>query len=97
MGLFQDNGRQTSSADLRLLYWGNPFLMAASCLRATSVATPVSIGSLGAPSNSRCTSALPSVNNTTVTAIDLSSEEPERIAPLEPTSTGCHVPLTFSA
>ena len=47
-----------------------------------SVTMPGSMGSLGALSNSRFTSALPSPNNNTVTAWELSGEVPEIIAPI---------------
>src|SRR5437879_1448876 len=85
------------SASSPLAQLGNPLLIAVSCLRPMSVAIPGSMGSLGALSNSRLTKALPSLNNSTVTAWELSGDVPEIIAPLDPTSTGCHVPLTLPA
>ena len=67
---------------------GSPVLTAISCFFPTSVTTCDGMGSLGALSNSSRTTALPSVNNSTVTALDLSGELPETTVPPVPTGDG---------
>jgi hypothetical protein len=60
-----------------------------------SRATAGSAGSLGGLSNSRVTSALPSVKAKTVIAWELSDEVPEIVTPFAPTASGCQLPLTL--
>ena len=67
---------------------GSPVLMAMSCFFPTSVTTCGGMGSPGALSNSSRTTALPSVNNSTVTALDPSGEVPETTVPPVPTGDG---------
>jgi hypothetical protein len=67
---------------------GRPALMAISCLFPTSLTTCGGMGSPGALPNSSRTTALPSVNNSTVTALDPSGELPETTVPPVPTGDG---------
>ena len=67
---------------------GSPVLMAISCFFPTSVTTRGGMGSPVALSNSSRTTALPSVNNSTVTALDPSGEVPETTVPPVPTGDG---------
>jgi len=67
---------------------GSPVLMAISCLFPTSVTSCGGMASPGALSNSSFTTALPSVNNSTVTALDPSGEVPDTTVPPVPTGDG---------
>ena len=67
---------------------GSPVLMAISCFFPTSVTNCGGMGSPGALSNSSLTTALSSVNNSTVTALDPSGEVPETTVPPVPTGDG---------
>ena len=67
---------------------GSPALIAISCLFPTSVTTCGGMGSPGALPNSSRTTALPSVNNSTVTALDPSGELPDTTVPPVPTGGG---------
>ena len=66
----------------------SPVLIAISCFFPTSVTTCGGMGSPGALSNSIRTTALPSVNNSTIMALDPSSELPETTVPPVPTGDG---------
>ena len=59
----------------------SPVLTAICCCFPTSVTTCGGMGSPGALSNSSRTTALPSVNNSTVTALDPSGEVPDTTVP----------------
>ena len=67
---------------------GTPALIAISCFFPTSVTTCGGMGSPGALSNSSRTTALPSVNNSTITALDPSREVPDTTVPPVPTGHG---------
>ena len=60
---------------------GSPVLTAICCFFRTSVTTCGGMGSPVALSNSSRTTALPSVNNSTVTALDPSGEVPDTTVP----------------
>src|SRR6476620_8087232 len=67
---------------------GSPVLIAICYCFPTSVTTCGGMGSPGALSNSSRTTALPSVNNSTVTALAPSGEVPEATVPPVPTGHG---------
>jgi hypothetical protein len=67
---------------------GSPVLIAISCVFPTSVTTCGGMGSPGALSNSIRTTALPSVNKSTIMALDPSGELPETTVPPVPTGDG---------
>src|SRR6185295_11539749 len=71
---------------------GSPVLIAICCCFPTSVTTCGGMGSPGALSNSSRTTALPSVNNSTVTALAPSGEVPDTTVPPVPTGDGCGRP-----
>ena len=66
----------------------SPVVIAICCCFPTSVTTCGGMGSPGALSNSSRTTALLSVNNSTVTALAPSGEVPETTVPPVPTGDG---------
>src|ERR1700709_601470 len=68
--------------------------MVTACAWATAVAKSTGTASSGGPSNCNVTEALPSVNASTVTVLELSGAVPAIRVPPSPTEMGCGSPPT---